>query len=233
MPSLRMICRRNGIQLQNRDYRLSLESPFSVDDIVVLFPIVKRGEPFSKDGNDLLETAKIHLAQGKFDVAYDLLSGALGIFQQVYGPLHRDTAESCSLLARVLRETDLKGAIQFQERALIISERVLGLDHYLTAQAYSTLACLTQIVEISKPVLVPAYRALYLNLILGDLNNLCVVDIVSNIGKILHELKEKKQSRDFIIKAIQLTENVYGTINLNTAHALSCHGRVPVSRGYK
>jgi hypothetical protein len=76
-------------------------------------------------------------------------------------------------------------------------------------------------VEISKPVLGPAYRALYLNLILGEVNNLCVVDIVSHIGKILHELKEIKQSRDFILKAIQLTEYVYGSVNLNTAHL--CH----------
>jgi len=104
---------------------------------------------------------------------------------------------------------------------LIIYERVLGLDHYLTAQAYSHLSILLQLGGPSRAALWPAYRALYLYLIIGEMNNLCVVDIMSQIGKTIQDLNDSSHSKEYVLKAIQLTENVYGSVNLSTAHL--CH----------
>ncbi len=70
-------------------------------------------------------------------MAHDLLGEALAVIQQVHGPLHPDAASCESNLAMVLYSAqDLPSAIGHQMRALVINERVLGLDHHDTAHAY-------------------------------------------------------------------------------------------------
>ncbi len=44
------------------------------------------------DGHDILEAGVNYLAQGRLDIAFELLSEALVIFSQVYGPMHQATA---------------------------------------------------------------------------------------------------------------------------------------------
>lgn len=162
------------------------------------------------------------MAQGKYEVAQDLLTGSLGIFQQVYGPIHKDIAETCSLLARIVREKNKKAAIQYQERAVIICERVLGLDHYMTAQAYISLSSLLSGTKPENNVILGyANRALYLNLILSESNNLSVIDSIIHMGKILQELKESKYAREYLKKALQLSDVTYGPFNIHSAEL--CH----------
>jgi len=95
------------------------------------------------------------------------------------------------------------------------------LDHYITAQAYTSLSSLLTLVKTDNVALTHANRALYLNLILGDINNLSVVDTVSHIGKILQEMGEPKHARQYIQKALDLTDTVYGTVNIHSADL--CH----------
>lgn len=68
-----------------RDYDMAKEHPFKPSDILRLFPVVKHYEPKSKEGYELLEMGRAYYLQGRFDVAYDLLSESLNILQQVYG----------------------------------------------------------------------------------------------------------------------------------------------------
>jgi protein TIF31 len=85
LSTLRSICLKVGIQLVARDYDMAKEHPFKLSDIVRIFPVVKHYEPKSKEGHELLETGRAFYLQGRFDVAFDLLSESLNIFQQVYG----------------------------------------------------------------------------------------------------------------------------------------------------
>jgi hypothetical protein len=57
------------------------------------------------DGHDLLEAGVSYLAQGKLDIAFELLSEALVIFSQVYGPMHQATAICFSNMAMVLYQS--------------------------------------------------------------------------------------------------------------------------------
>lgn len=73
-------------------------------------------------------------------MAHELLSEGLAIVHQVHGPLHQDAAALESNLAMVRYSAqDLANAIAHQTRAVVINERVLGLDHHDTAHAYQLL----------------------------------------------------------------------------------------------
>lgn len=137
IPVLRNLCQKVGIQILSRDYDFSLETPFQHEDILDLFPVVKHLHPKTVDGHELLEAGVSYLAQGRLDVAFELLSEALVIFSQVYGPMHQATAICFSNMAMVLYQSgDPAEAAIYQQKAVIISERVQGLDHRETIQSY-------------------------------------------------------------------------------------------------
>lgn len=93
-----------------------------------------------------------YLTQGRLDVAFELLSEALVIFsqvrilppkpqiqitKQVYGPMHQATAVCFNNMAMVLYQSgDPAEAVVYQQKAVIINERVQGLDHHETSQSY-------------------------------------------------------------------------------------------------
>lgn len=105
-------------------------------------------------------------------MANELLSEALGLIQQVHGPLHQDAGSCESNLAMVRYSAqDLPMAIAHQTRAVVINERVLGLDHHDTAHAYGNLALFCQQAGKSREALGFMARALYLgNLVAGPLS---------------------------------------------------------------
>ena len=89
-----------GIQILSREYNFDSETPFTFEDVLELYPVVKHTNPRSLDARDLQEAGKAMLIQGRLDVAHDLLTEALAIVQQVHGPLHQDaaTCERCVLV---------------------------------------------------------------------------------------------------------------------------------------
>ena len=92
IPTLRNFCQKLGIKIAAKNYDFVSETPFQVEDILDLYPVVKHPSPKTQDGHDLLEAGVSLLAQGRLDVAFELLSEALVIFSQVYGPMHQATA---------------------------------------------------------------------------------------------------------------------------------------------
>lgn len=111
--------------------------PFTVADILDIFPVVKSHLPGSQDARDLLESGAAFLAQRQFGAAYQLLSESLNVHHQVFGPMHVDTANVYATLALTCYHAqESLQAIDFQQRAVIIYERVLGLDSYETAHAH-------------------------------------------------------------------------------------------------
>jgi len=138
---LRSFCLKTGVQLLCRDYDLAPNSknavPFTVPDILDLFPIVKAHLPSSKDARELLESGTAYLTQGSLEPAYQLLSESLNVHHQVYGPMHVDTAHVYATLALTCYHAgETAQAVDFQQRAIIIFERVLGLDSHETAHAH-------------------------------------------------------------------------------------------------
>eukprot|EP01127_Copromyxa_protea_P015135 TRINITY_DN4307_c0_g1_i3.p1 TRINITY_DN4307_c0_g1~~TRINITY_DN4307_c0_g1_i3.p1 ORF type:complete len:986 (+),score=123.66 TRINITY_DN4307_c0_g1_i3:230-2959(+) len=140
LSTLRGICTKVGISLEAREYDLTAPDPFRLEDFV-LYPVVKHVCPTTEDGTMLLNASKRLLVEGKLDMAFEVLTEALAVFYQVYGPMKKETGEAHSLLARIYSDLgDYNEAISHQKKALIILERVLGIVHSETAYAYNNLA---------------------------------------------------------------------------------------------
>ena len=62
---------------------------------------------------------------------------ALNMFNQVYGPLHPDIVVCYRAIARIhYLADDAAQAVAFQKKAVIVAERIYGIDHPETLVAY-------------------------------------------------------------------------------------------------
>jgi len=164
---LRNFCLQTGLQIVAKDYDLSPnaknQAPFTTSDVLDLLPKVKVHLPASVDARDLLESGRAYVSQGQFHFAYQLLSEALNLHHQIYGPMHVDTAAVYATLAlNFYHASDYMSAIDFQQRAIIIYERVLGLDSYETAHAHMHQALFLHSAGQSHASVKHIARALYL-----------------------------------------------------------------------
>jgi protein TIF31 len=202
---LRNFCLKIGLQLVARSYQFvdGTRPPFDVADVAGFFPVVKLLEPDSTDGHDLLETGIAHVADGKMDVAFELLSEALNVFSQIYGPMHPYTAVCFSSMALLLNNAgEAAEAATYQRKAVIINERVQGLDHHETAQAYGNLGLFYQ--KMGQPRLALSYvmRAAFLGLVSCGSQHPDNASAFVNIGLLLQELGELSKSLDYFLRAL-------------------------------
>ncbi|KAF5200411.1 Tss-like protein [Thalictrum thalictroides] len=99
----------------------------------------------------------------KFALLRGLCHKALAKLLAVCGPYHRMTAGAYSLLAVVLYHTgDFNQATIYQQKALDINERELGLDHPDTMKSYGDLAVFYYRLQHTELALKYVNRALYL-----------------------------------------------------------------------
>jgi len=147
---LRSLCQRIGVQIATRDYDFGVIRPFSEDDIIDLFPVVKMSVPESGHVDQKLEQGRSKIRDENWADAEELLQKAMALAQCVYGPTHPKSVEIHLLLAITQYHLgDFAEALENQKRATMISERINGLDHYLTAQLFSTLALFSHHVAAS------------------------------------------------------------------------------------
>jgi len=225
VSTLRSICQKVGIQVLAKDYDFTQSSPFQIDDIVNLFPLVKHTDPQSADGHNLLEHGKTFYTQGRLDIAYELLTEALAIFHQVYGPMHRDTANCYGNLAMVLYYAkDTPQALDHQQKATIINEKVFGLDHHDTSHSYGNLALFCHTMNKSQQALSYIEHAMYLGLLVCGTNHPDIATTYTNIAMMLQDLSRFKEAIRFLVRALNCYEALYGPNDLQTAaiyHAIA------------
>lgn len=145
---LRAFCQAVGIQLILRDYPLlppngarhHSRPVFSLSDVVSLYPLVKHLHPHATDAYSFFNTGQARISAGYLQEGFELISEALNLLNNVYGPLHPDIGACNRLLARLSYVMgDHQAALVFQQRATVISERVHGIDCPSTAAEYVSL----------------------------------------------------------------------------------------------
>ncbi|KAM6552996.1 hypothetical protein CsatB_013758 [Cannabis sativa] len=160
---LRGLCHKVGLELVPKDYDMDSSSPFQKSDIISMVPVYKHVACSSADGRTLLESSKTSLDKGKLEDAVNFGTKALAKLVSVCGPYHRMTAGAYSLLAVVLYHTgDFNQATIYQQKALDINERELGLDHPDTMKSYGDLAVFYYRLQHTELALKYVNRALYL-----------------------------------------------------------------------
>lgn len=136
---LRSFCIKTGIQLLLREYNMENKSKasFGEDDILNMFPVVKHIHPKASDAYNFYTTGQTKIQQGCLKEGYELISEALNLLNNVYGALHPEIAQCLRMLARLnYIMGDHAEAMAFQSKAVLMSEKVNGIDHPYTITEY-------------------------------------------------------------------------------------------------
>ncbi|CAN4111448.1 unnamed protein product [Withania somnifera] len=222
---LRGLCHKVGIELVPRDYDMSSPSPFQKVDIVSLVPVHKQAACSSADGRQLLESSKTALDKGKLEDAVSFGTKALAKLVAVCGPYHRMTAGAYSLLAVVLYHTgDFNQATIYQQKALDINERELGLDHPDTMKSYGDLAVFYYRLQHTELALKYVKRALYLlHLTCGPSHPNTAATYI-NVAMMEEGLGNVHVALRYLHKALKCNQKLLGPDHIQTAasyHAIA------------
>lgn len=231
---LRSFCQTVGIQILLREYNLECrtKSIFSEDDIVNVFPVVKHIHPRASDAYHFFSSGQSKIQQGQLKEGYDLICEALNLLNNVYGAMHPEIAACLRLLARLnYIMGDYGEAMSYQQRAVLMSERVLGIDHPNTITEYAHLALYCFANNQVSSALRLMYRTRYLALICHGENHPEIGLIDSNIGLILHAVEEYDRSLAFLEHALQLYQRFYGGKSLKVAMSYHLVARTHSCRG--
>ncbi|KAK6191420.1 hypothetical protein SNE40_003114 [Patella caerulea] len=218
---LRAFCRTVGIQILLREYDLNVNSKqiFNEEDIINVSPIVKHMHPkVATDAYHFFTSGQTKIQQGLLREGYELITEAWNLLNNVYIALHPEIAACLRLLARLnYIMGDYGEALSYQQKAVIMSERVHGIDHPNTITEYAHLALYSFANNHISNALRLMYRARYLALLCHGENHPEVALIDSNIGLILHALEEYELSLRFLEKALKLNIRYFGSKSLKAA----------------
>ncbi|KAH9512922.1 hypothetical protein Btru_037008 [Bulinus truncatus] len=231
---LRSICMKVGVQIQLREYALENRGRaiFTEDDIVNVFPIVKHISPRATDAFHFFSSGQNKIQQGLLREGYELISEALNLLNNVYGAMHPEISACLRLLARLNYILGEFGeAMSYQQRAVFMSERVLGVDHPNTITEYAHLALYCFANSQVTSALRLMYRARYLAIICHGENHPEVALIDSNIGLILQAVEEYDFSLRYLEHALQLNIKYFGAESLKTAMTYHLVARTHSCRG--
>ena len=129
VPLLRSVCNKVGIQIEARDYSFGKSNCFQPEDILNIYPILKHALPKAAFAEEALDQGQAAIAQDKKVDGQELVRESLSMHEQIYGPIHPETAKSYGIVAMQNYENEkYDEAIAYQTRAAIVAERTLGLD---------------------------------------------------------------------------------------------------------
>jgi len=217
---LRSFCQKTGVQILLREYQFDNKSvqSFTEDDIVNMYPIVKHINPRATDAYNFYTTGQSKIQQGFLKDGYELISEALNLLNNVYGAMHPEIAQCLRMLARLnYIMGDHVEAMSCQQKAVLMSERVNGIDHPYTITEYTHLALYCFANTQVSTALKLLYRARYLALLVTGENHPELALIDSNIGLILHAVGEYDISLRFLEKALALNLAYHGPRSLKVA----------------
>ncbi|KAI4897571.1 hypothetical protein NFI96_020853, partial [Prochilodus magdalenae] len=231
---LRELSIKTGIQILIREYHFDAKHKpvFTEEDILNIFPIVKHISPRASDGLYLLHCGQAKVQQGCLKEGCELISQALGLFTNVYGALHRDVCTCLRLLGRIYYILgDYAEALSHQQRAVLISERVLGIEHPNTIQEYKHLGLYCFAGGQGAAALRLLYRARYLLLLVCGEDHPEMALLDSKIGLMLHGLMECDLALRFLQSALALTSKYQGLTSLKAAQSHHLLAKVYESKG--
>lgn len=139
---LRSFCIKTGLQILLRDYNFDTKNKliFYEEDILNIFPIVKHINPRATDAFNFYTTGQNKIQQGFLKDGYELISEALNLLNNVYGAMHPEIAQCLRMIARLnYIMGEHTEAMAYQQKAVLMSERVNGIDHPYTITEYVSI----------------------------------------------------------------------------------------------
>lgn len=199
----------------------SQRSTFSPEDIANMVPIIKDACPKSILAEEALEAGKISMMQNQKEIGQELLLESLTLHEQIYGILHPEVARVYHQLAMLYYQLDEKSAaIELAHKAVIISERTLGIDSNETILSYLNLALFEHGNRNTTVALACVRHALELWKIIYGSKHPDSITTLNNAAVMLQQLQFYPESRQWFETSLAISEEVSGKQSVNTATLL-------------
>lgn len=220
MIFLRSFCIKTGVQVLLREYSFDSKArpAFNEDDILNVFPIVKHIDPRASDAYTFYTTGQSKIQQGYLKEGHELICESLNLLNHVFGPMHPTIAQCLRMVARLnYIMGDNTDAMTYEQKAVLMSEKVNGIDHPRTIIEYTHFALYCFVNGQVTTALKLLYRARYLLLLVCGENHPEMAILDSNIGLILHAVCEYDLSFRFLKNALKLNINFFGQKHMKVA----------------
>ncbi|XP_054431866.1 clustered mitochondria protein homolog isoform X2 [Pteronotus mesoamericanus] len=217
---LREISLKTGIQVLLKEYSFdSRHKPaFTEEDVLNIFPVVKHVNPKASDAFHFFQSGQAKVQQGFLKEGCELINEALNLFNNVYGAMHVEICACLRLLARLhYIMGDYAEALSNQQKAVLMSERVMGIEHPNTIQEYMHLALYCFASSQLSTALSLLYRARYLMLLVFGEDHPEMALLDNNIGLVLHGVMEYDLSLRFLENALAVSTKYHGPKSLKVA----------------
>ena len=201
--------------------RLASSVTFRPDDILNVVPVIKEASPRSSLAEEALEAGRISIMQNQKKLGQELLLESLSLHEQIYGIIHPEVARaynSLSMLYYQLEEKD--AAVELARKAVIVSERTLGVDNAETLLSYLNLGLFGHANGDTKAALGYVRHALELWKVIYGPNHPDSITTINNAAVMLQHLKEYHDSRRWFEASLKICEDVYGKQSINAATLL-------------
>uniref|UniRef100_A0A673GS64 Clustered mitochondria protein homolog n=1 Tax=Sinocyclocheilus rhinocerous TaxID=307959 RepID=A0A673GS64_9TELE len=210
-----LVCpRTNGVVLSFVRHKPA----FTEEDILNIFPVVKHVNPKASDAFHFFQSGQAKVQQGFLKEGCELINEALNLFNNVYGAMHVEICACLRLLARLnYIMGDHPEALSNQQKAVLMSERVLGIEHPNTIQEYMHLSLYCFANGHLSTALKLLYRARYLMLVVCGEDHPEMALLDSNIGLVLHGVMEYDLSLRFLENALAINSKYHGPRSLKVA----------------
>uniref|UniRef100_A0A8C5LUA4 Clustered mitochondria protein homolog n=1 Tax=Leptobrachium leishanense TaxID=445787 RepID=A0A8C5LUA4_9ANUR len=231
---LREICTKVGIQILLKEYNFdSRHKPtFTEEDILNIFPVVKHVNPKASDAFHFFQSGQAKVQQGFLKEGCELINESLNLFNNVYGAIHVEICACLRLLARLnYIMGDYSEALLNQQKAVIMSERILSIEHPSTIHEYINLALYCFANNQLSMALSLLYRARYLMLLVYGEGHPEMALLDSNIGLVLHGVMEYDLSLRFLESALTINTKYHGSKSLKVALSHHLVARVYETKG--
>lgn len=228
---LRSFCQKNGVQILLREYNYK-QKTFHEDDILNMYPIVKHVPTKATDAYNFFTNGQSKIQQGFLKEGFELISEAYNLLTNVYGALHPEICMCLRLLSRLNYILgDYNEALCTQHKAVMMCERLFGVDHSqtITEYAHLSLYCFAN-GQISNSLKL-LYRARYLLLINYGEEHPEMSLIDSNLGLILQAACEYDYAVKFLDNALDLNKKFFGAKSIKTALSYHLLARLQSCRG--
>ena len=231
---LRSFCQKNGVQLLLREYNFENKhkEAFNEDDVLNMYPVVKHVPPKATDAYNFFTNGQSKIQQGFLKEGFELISESYNLLTNVYGALHTEICMSLRLLSRLSYILgDYNEALCTQHKAVMMCERLFGVDHSqtITEYAHLSLYCFAN-GQLSNSLKL-LYRARYLLLVNygEDHPEMSLID--SNLGLILQAACEYDYALKFLEKALESNKKYFGVKSMKTALSYHLLARLQSCRG--
>jgi protein TIF31 len=194
---------------------------FVPDDIVNVVPLVKDAAPRSGLAEEALEAGRISLMQNQKQLGQELILESLSLHEQIYGILHPEVAKLYHQLSMLYYQTDEKdAAVELARKAVIVTERTLGVDSADTILSYLNLSLFEHATGNTKTALVYVKHAMDLWKIIYGPNHPDSITTMNNAAVMLQHLKQYPDSRKWFEASLAVCEELFGRQSVNTATIL-------------